>query len=277
MKSPCSSSPNESRGIPKGPSLAGCLHVYMLTCLQALGLTPMLARHRGRDSVFHCGGSDGAYADASPQPDGGTLNPAVAGLRCWVAMALAAPVVVRLGRIGPRARWLGLVVCLWGAPCCGVPFGVPCVVVPLSVAAGLSRSGTSGVRCAGALVQPLGCASVVVRCRAQAAHPLVGNLMVRIRLCPTGALVPSCAGAAAWCPYYWGAPHGATTWATPVTAGVGEPKARPEQTLRAVSVGRSRDPSSVVKGRLLVSPVRWWGNRGARSCVVVKRSEPMRR
>ena len=132
MKSPYSSSLNESRGIPKGPSLAGCLHVYMLTCLQALGLTPMLARHRGRDSVFHCGGPDGAYADASPQPDGGTLNPAVAGLRCWVAMALAAPVVVRLGRIGPRARWLGLVVCLWGAPCCGVPFGVPCVVVPSS-------------------------------------------------------------------------------------------------------------------------------------------------
>lgn len=116
----------------------------------------------------------------------------------------------------------------WGALCCGALL----VLVGRPSAAGLSRSGTSGVRCAGALVHPLGCASAVVRCRAQAAHPLVGNLMVRIRLCPTGALVPSCAGAAAWCPYYWGAPHGATTWATPVTAGVGEPKARPEQTLR---------------------------------------------
>ena len=90
----------------------------------------MLARHRGRDSVFHCGGPDGAYADASPQPDGGTLNPAVAGLRCWVAMALAAPVVVRLGRIGPRARWLGLVVCLWGPLVVGSLLGCPVLWCP---------------------------------------------------------------------------------------------------------------------------------------------------
>lgn len=203
----------------------------------------MLARHRGRDSVFHCGGPDGAYADASPQPDGGTLNPAVAGLRCWVAMALAAPVVVRLGRIGPRARWLGLVVCLCGVPLVWGPFwGALCCGAPLC-GCWLKSVGHLGCQVYGRLGPPsgvcLGCGALL----AQATHPLVGDLMVRIRLCPAGALAPSCAGAAAWCPYYWGAPHGATSWATPVTAGVGEPKARPEQTLRAVSVGRSRDPS----------------------------------
>lgn len=109
--------------------MAGCLHVNMLTCLQALGLTPMLARHRGRDPVLHCGRSDGAPADASPHPDGGTLNPAVAGFQRESAVVFAAPVVVCLGRAGPRALWLGLVVCLcgvplvwgpfWGALCCG--------------------------------------------------------------------------------------------------------------------------------------------------------------
>ena len=162
----------------------------------------------------------------------------------------------------------------WGALCCGALF----VLVGRPSAAGLSRSGTSGVRCAGALVHPLGCASAVVRCRAQAARPLVGNLMVRIRLCPTGALVPSCAGAAAWCPYYWGAPHRGDHMGYPSECWSWwtEGKAR-ANSARVVSVGRSRDPSSVVKGRLLVSPVRWWGNRGARSCVVVRRSEPMRR
>lgn len=195
--------------------MAGCLHVYMLTCLQALGLTPMLARHRGRDSVLHCGGSDWTHADALPHPDGGTLNPAVAGLRCWVAMALAAPVVGRLGRIGPRARRLGLVVCLWGAPCCGVPFGVPCVLVPsscwsvgLRLLASVGRAPrVSGVRAPWSTlwgVPQLWCAA-----GRRVTQPLECETysMVCLGLRPAGALVPSCAGAAAWCPYYWGAPH----------------------------------------------------------------------
>ena len=255
MKSPYSSSLNESRGIPKGPSLAGCLHVYMLTCLQALGLTPMLARHRGRDSVFHCGGPDGAYADASPQPDGGTLNPAVAGLRCWVAMALAAPVVVRLGRIGPRALWLGLVVCLcgvplvwgpfWGALCCGALL----VLVGGPSAVGLSRSGTPGV---GVVAPPVGV------CLSCGALPVAGSPIpwsVRLtRWCVLGCVrpgpwCPGCAGVAAWCPYFWGAPHRETTWATPVSAGVGEPE------------GKARANSACSVGGALAGPLLWW--RGA--------------
>lgn len=188
--------------------MAGCLHVYMLTCLQALGLTPMLARHLGRDSVLHCGGSDWAPADASPHPDGGTLNPAVAGFQRESAVVFAAPVVVCLGRVGPRALWLGLVVCL-----CGVPVGVPLccgallVLVGVPSAVGLSWSGTPGV---GVVAPPVGvrpwCGALLVagppthlECETYS--------VVRLGLRPAGALVPSCAGAAAWCPYSWGAPH----------------------------------------------------------------------
>lgn len=205
-KSPPSSSRNESRGIPEGPSLAGCLHVYMLTCLQALGLTPMLARHRGRDSVLHCGGSDGAPADALPHLDSGTLNPAVAGFQRESAVVFAAPVAVCLGRVGPRALWLGLVVCLCGVPCCGVPVGVPVCCGALLVLVSVGRAprvcGCGGSTCWG--VPQLRCAS---GCRAT--HPLECETysVVCLGLRPAGSLVPSCAGAAAWCPYSWGAPH----------------------------------------------------------------------
>ena len=167
-KSPPSSWLNKSRGIPKGPSLAGCLNVYMLTCLQALGLTPMLARHRGRDSVLHCGGSDRAPADASPHPDGGTLNPAVAGFQRESAVVFAASVVVRLGRAGPRALWLGLVVCLCGVPLVWGPFW-GALVLWCPPGDGLSRSGTPGVRAW--WLHLLGCTSAVVHCRSQGRPP----------------------------------------------------------------------------------------------------------
>lgn len=215
-KSPPSSWLNKSRGIPKGPSVAGCLHVYMLTCLQALGLTPMLARHLGRDSVLHCGGSDWAPADASPHPDGGTLNPAVAGFQRESAVVFAAPVVVCLGRVGPRALWLGLVVCLCGVPlvwgpCWGAlvlwcPPGVGwCAFGCWPQLVGHPGCGRGGSTCWGA---PL------VWCTAgrRVTHPLVGDLMVCLGLRPAVALVPSCAGASAWCPttgvLHTGGPHG---------------------------------------------------------------------
>lgn len=206
-KSPPSSSRNESRGIPKGPSLAGCLHVYMLTCLQALGLTPMLARHRGRDPVLHCGGSDGAPADASPHPDGGTLNPAVAGFQRESAVVFAAPVAVCLGRSGPRALWLGLVVCLCGVPCCGVPFGVPLCCGALLVvcgpsAVGLSWPGTPGVWAW--WLHLLGCASAVVHCRSQG-HPPTWSVRLT-RWCVSGSVQPG-----PWCLAVLARRHGAPT------------------------------------------------------------------
>ena len=135
----------------------------------------MLARHRGRDSVLHCGGSDGAPADASPHPDGVTLNPAVAGFQRKSAAVFAAPVVARLGRAAPRALWLGLVVCLcgvplvwgpfWGALCCGA-----LLVVGVSSAVGLSWSGTPGV---GVVASPVGvCLSCGALLGRRVTHPL---------------------------------------------------------------------------------------------------------
>ena len=211
-KSPPSSSRNESRGIPKGPSLAGCLHVYMLTCLQVLGLTPMLARHRGRDSVLHCGGSDWAHADASPHPDGGTLNPAVAGLRCWAVVVVAAlwwcALVVLVRERCGLVWWCACV----GSLLVGSLLGCPCVVVPswwsvcLRLLASVVRAprvcGRGGSTFWGAplvwctagrrVTRPLECETYSVVC---------------LGLRPAGFLVPSCAGATAWCPYSWGAPH----------------------------------------------------------------------
>lgn len=186
--------------------MAGCLHVYMLTCLQALGLTPMLARHRGRDSVLHCGGSDWARADASPHPDGGTLNPAVAGFQRESAVVFAAlwwcALVVLVRERCGSVWWCACV----GVPCCGVPFGVPVCCGALLVLVSVGRAprvcgrggstfwGVPQLWCtAGRRVTlPLECETYSVVC---------------LGLRPAGALVPSCAGAAAWCPYYWGAPH----------------------------------------------------------------------
>lgn len=211
--------------------MAGCLHVYMLTCLQALGLTPMLARHRGRDSVLHCGGSDWAHADASPHPDGGTLNPVVAGFQRESAVVVAA------------LWWCALVVLVrercglvWWCACGGSLLVGSHSVVPLSVAAGLSRSGTLGVRCAGTLVHPLGCASAVVRYWRRVTHPLECETysVVCLGLRPAGVLVPSCAGAAAWCPYSWGAPHRGDHMGYPSECWSSvNRRVRPEQTLRA--------------------------------------------
>lgn len=199
-KSPPSSSRNESRGIPEGPSLAGCLHVYMLTCLQALGLTPMLARHRGRDSVLHCGGSDGAPADALPHLDSGTLNPAVAGFQRESAVVFAAPVAVCLGRVGPRALWLGLVVCLCGVPLVWGPFwGARVLWCPPGV--GLSRSGTPGV---GVVAPPVG---VCLSCGALPVAGLPSLWSVRLtRWCVLGCVRPG-----PWCLAVLARRHGAPT------------------------------------------------------------------
>ena len=178
----------------------------MLACLQALGLTPMLARHRGRDSVLHCGGSDGAHADASPHPDGGTLNPAVAGLRCWVAVVVAAlwwcALVVLVRERCGSVWWCACVGSLW----CGVPVGVPLCCGALLVLVSVGRAprvrGRGGSTCWG--VPQLWCTA-----GRRVTHPLECETysMVCLGLRPAGALVPSCAGAAAWCPYSWGAPH----------------------------------------------------------------------
>lgn len=213
--------------------MARCLHVYMLTCLQALGLTPMLARHRGRDSVLHCGGSDGAPADALPHLDGGTLNPAVAGFQREFAVVFAAlwwcALVVLVRERCGSVWWCACVGSLW----CGVPVGVPLCCGALLVlvggpsAVGLSRSGTPGAWAW--WLHLLGCAPGVVRYWvAGSPTPLECETysVVCLGLRPAGALVPSCAGAAAWCPYFWGAPHRGATWATPVSAGVGEPKGK---------------------------------------------------
>lgn len=213
--------------------MAGCLHVYMLTCLQALGLTPMLARHRGQDSVLHCGGSDGAPADASPHPDGGTLNPAVAGFQRESAVVFAAPVVVRLGRSGPRARWLGLVVCLCGVPLVWGPFwGALVLWCPPGVGwwafgcrpqlVGHPGCGRGGSTCWG--VPQLWCAT------GSQCHPPTWSVRLT-RWCVSGCVQP-----VPWCLAVLVRRHGApttgvlhtrgTTWATPVTAGVGEPEGK---------------------------------------------------
>ena len=182
----------------------------------------MLARHRGRDSVLHCGGSDWARADASPHPDGGTLNPAVVGFQrefavvgfqrefavVFAALWWCALVVLVRERCG-SVWWCACVGSLW----CGVPFGVPLccgalLVVGVSSAVGLSRLGTPGVWAW--WLHLLGCASTVVRYWvAGSPTPLECETysVVRLGLRPAGALVPSCAGVAAWCPYFWGAPH----------------------------------------------------------------------
>ena len=173
----------------------------------------MLARHCGRDSVLHCGGSGGAPADASPHPDGGTLNPAVAGFQRESAVVFAAlwwcALVVLVRERCGSVWWCACVGSLW----CGVPFGVPCVVVPSwcwLVGLRLSASVGRAPRVWAWWLHLLGCASAVVRywVAGPPTHLECETYsVVRLGLRPAGALVPSCAGAAAWCPYYWGAPH----------------------------------------------------------------------
>lgn len=211
----------------------------------------MLARHRGRDSVLHCGGSDWGHADASPHPDGGTLNPAVAGFQREFAVVFAAPVVVRLGRVGPRARWLGLVVCLCGVPLVWGPFwGALVLWCPPGVgwwAFGCRPQSVGHPGCVGVVAPPSG---VRLSCGALLGAGPPTPWSVRLtRWCVSGCVQPG-----PWCLAVLARRHGAptpgvlhtgeTTWATPVTAGVGEPegKARADSA-RVVSVGRSRDPS----------------------------------
>ena len=163
----------------------------------------MLARHRGRDSVLHCGGSDWGHADVLPHPDGGTLNPAVAGFQREFAVVFAAPVVVSLGRAGPRALWLGLVVCLcgvplvwgpfWGALCCGALL----VLVGGPSAVGLSRSVTPGVWAW--WLHPLGCAT------GSQGHPPPWSVRLT-RWCVSGCVQPGL-----WCLAVLGRRHGAPT------------------------------------------------------------------
>ena len=200
----------------------------------------MLARHRGRDSVLHCGGSDGAPADALPHPDGGTLNPA--GLRCWVAMVLAAlwwcALVVLVRERCGSVWWCACVGSLW----CGVPVGVPlccgALLVLVSVGWAPRVCGRGGSTCWG--VPQLWCAT------GSQGHPPPWSVRLT-RWCVLGCVRPG-----PWCLAVLVWRHGAPTsgvlhiggpYGLPLTAGVGELKARPEQTLRAVSVGRSRDPS----------------------------------
>ena len=192
----------------------------------------MLARHRGRDPVLHCGRSDGAPADASPHPDGGTLNPAVAGLRCWVAVVVAAlwwcALVVLVRERCGSVWWCACVGSLW----CGVPVGVPSCCGALLVVGepspvGISRSGTPGVWAW--WLHLLGCASAVVRYWV-AGLPSLWSVRLT-RWCVLGCVRPG-----PWCLSVLARRHGApttgvlhtrgTTWATPVTAGVGEPKGK---------------------------------------------------
>lgn len=191
---------NESRGIPKGPSLAGCLHVYMLTCLQALGLTPMLARHRGRDSVLHCGGSDWGHADGLPHPDGGTLNPAVAGFQREFAVVFAAlwwcALVVLVRERCGSVWWCACV----GSLLVGSLLGCPCVVVPSWC---WSQSvGHPG--CVGVVAPPVG---VCLNC---GALPVAGPptpWSVRLtRWCVSGCVQPG-----PWCLSVLARRHGAPT------------------------------------------------------------------
>ena len=178
----------------------------MLTCLQALGLTPMLVRHRGRDSVLHCGGSGGAPADASPHPDGGTLNPAVAGFQREFAVVFAAlwwcALVVLVRERCGSVWWCACVGSLW----CGVPFGVPLccgalLVVGVSSAVGLSRLGTPGV---GVVAPPVGV------CLSCGALPVAGSptsWSVRLtRWCVSGCVRPG-----PWCLAVLARRHGAPT------------------------------------------------------------------
>lgn len=210
----------------------------------------MLARHRGRDSVLHCGGSDGAPADASSHPDGGTLNPVVAGFQREFAVVVAAlwwcALVVLVRERCGLVWWCACV----GSLVVGSLLGCPCVVVPswcwlvcLRLLASVGRAprvcGRGGSTCWG--VPQLWCAT---GCRVTRPLECETYSVVCLGLRPAGVLVPSCAGAAAWCPYSWGAPHRGTIWATPVSAGVGEPKGKARaSSARVVSVGRSRDPS----------------------------------
>lgn len=244
-KSPRLPNRNESRGIPKGPSLAGCLHVYMLTCLQALGLTPMLARHRGRDSVLHCGGSDWTHADALPHPDGGTLNPVVAGFQRESAVVFAA------------LWWCALVVLVRER--CGSVWWCACVgsLVVGSLLGCPPGAGWCAFGCWPQSVGHPGCVGVVSP--PFGVCPWCGALLVAgsptpwsVRL--TRWRVSGCVQPGSWCLAVLARRHGAptpgvlhtgeTTWATPVSAGVGEPKGKARaNSARVVSVGRSRDPS----------------------------------
>ena len=166
----------------------------------------MLARHRGRDPVLHCGRSDGAPADASPHPDGGTLNPAVVGFQREFAVVFAAlwwcALVVLVRERGGSVWWCACVGSLW----CGVPFGVPLCCGALLVLVSVGRAPLVWAW----WLHLLGCASAVVRYWVAGSPTLLEcetYSVVCLRLRPAGALVPSCAGVAAWCPYYWGAPH----------------------------------------------------------------------
>ena len=210
----------------------------------------MLARHRGRDSVLHCGGSDGAPADASPHLDGGTLNPAVVGFQREFAVVVAASVVVRLGRVGPRALWLGLVVCLCGVPLVWGPFwGALVLWCPPGGrwTFGCQPQSFGHPGCVGVVAPPVG---VCLSCGALLGAGSPARWSVRLtRWCVSGCVQPG-----PWCLAVLARRHGAptpgvlhtrgTTWDTPVSAGVGEPtgKAR-ASSARVVSVGRSRDPS----------------------------------
>ena len=117
--------------------------------------------------------------------------------------------VVLVRERGGSVWWCACVGSLW----CGVPFGVPCVVVPSwcwLVGLRLSASVGRAPRVWAWWLHLLGCASAVVRywVAGPPTHLECETYsVVRLGLRPAGALVPSCAGAAAWCPYYWGAPH----------------------------------------------------------------------
>lgn len=219
----------------------------------------MLVRHRGRDSVLHCGGSDWARADASPHPDGGTLNPAVAGFQREFAVVFAAlwwcALVVLVRERCGSVWWCACV----GSLLVGSLLGCPCVVVPSWC---WSQSvGHPG--CVGVVAPPVG---VCLNC---GALPVAGPptpWSVRLtRWCVSGCVQPG-----PWCLAVLARRHGPlllgcstpgeTTWATPVTAGVSEPEGKARaNSAHVVSVGRSRDPSSVVRrGPLLVVPLHDW-------------------
>lgn len=115
---------------------------------------------------------------------------------CWSASAVA---------------WFGGVP-VWGPSCVGSLLGCPCVVVPswwsvcLRLLASVGRAprvcGRGGSTCWG--VPQLWCAT---GCRVTRPLECETYSVVCLGLRPAGALVPSCAGAAAWCSYCWGAPH----------------------------------------------------------------------
>lgn len=109
---------------------------------------------------------------------------------CWSASAVA-----RFGGVP-----------VWGSLVVGSLLGCPCVVVPSWC---WSQSvGHPG--CVGVVAPPFGvCLSCGALLGRRVTLPLECETysVVCLGLRPAGALVPSCAGAAAWCPYYWGAPH----------------------------------------------------------------------